>query len=287
MGNAIQQSDSEDIYNADEAWRAPGGSMLRQGLPGFCHAPSFEHVHRDAVIIFDWDDTLMCSSAIKESPPPSDQELLQLGEVVSRVLRKAIELGRTAIVTNANLVWVQSSASLFLPAVLPLLQFVQVLSARQSYQERWPGDFDKWKLEAFRDVVAGRAGSLGDMARLDEMNEFVEDEIEVHSWQLLGCDVSVVGPDVFEDSCNTNLVVLGDSMVEMRAGTALVNSVARSWRSNTIVKTVKFKAVPSVHDLLGQLQAVALHLESIVEEEQNLYKKLVHGNACGWVLKDQ
>jgi len=136
MGNAIQQSDSEDIYNADEAWRAPGGSMLRQGLPGFCHAPSFEHVHRDAVIIFDWDDTLMCSSAIKESPPPSDQELLQLGEVVSRVLRKAIELGRTAIVTNANLVWVQSSASLFLPAVLPLLQFVQVLSARQSYQKK-------------------------------------------------------------------------------------------------------------------------------------------------------
>jgi hypothetical protein len=287
MGNAIQQSgDSEDLEGADEACSVSSRFTFRQGLPGFCAAPSLEQVHRDAVIIFDWDDTLMCSSAIKEATPPSDAELHQLGKAVSEVLLKAIELGRTAIVTNANLSWVRASASLFLPEVLPVLQFIQIMSARQSYEERWPGDFDKWKVEAFRDVVAGRLAEVS--MGINDMSDALAEECDVHaSWKVLGCDFPVIPADIFGED-GLNLVVLGDSMIEMRAGSALGTSASsRLWMSSTIVKRVKFKATPTVQDLLGQLQVVAQHLQSVVDEDRNLYKKLVHGNTCGWTIKDQ
>lgn len=111
---------------------------------------------REAVIIFDWDDTLMCSSAIKVLKDPDPKDLRQLEEAVELVLRLAMDLGTTTIVTNANLHWVKSTAGLFMPSILPILEHIRVVSARQSYGKRWPGDHSAWKKQAFRDVVKGK-----------------------------------------------------------------------------------------------------------------------------------
>jgi len=121
--------------------------------------PKKEH----AVIFFDWDDTLMASTAIArlglcpkyihEKPiiPEAIQgELAQLEKTVVQLLEKALTFGRVIIVTAAEAGWVELSASLFMPGVLPLLHTqIKVVSARSTYEYLYPDCPRRWKIEAF------------------------------------------------------------------------------------------------------------------------------------------
>ncbi|DBA04372.1 TPA: hypothetical protein N0F65_002134 [Lagenidium giganteum] len=116
-----------------------------------------------AIIFFDWDDTLLASSAVaklglcpkyvNEKPTiPEDvqEELKELEDVVVQVLNKALTYGRVVIVTAAEAGWVELSASLFLPRVVPLLNTqIKVISARSTYEYLYPDCARRWKIEAF------------------------------------------------------------------------------------------------------------------------------------------
>lgn len=115
-------------------------------------------VPQDTLIIFDWDDTLMCSSAINANQLIPHQAL-QLEVLLERVLVTSMRLGDTCIVTNADELWVQESARRFAPRVLPLLAQMSVVSARRKYERTLPGDVFAWKRETFREVIAGRKSS--------------------------------------------------------------------------------------------------------------------------------
>jgi len=245
MGNAVAQFELE-VEEVDDASSAVSSARSLDDLE-FCPG-----LQREATIIFDWDDTLMCSSAIKAQQEPDPSEVMELAGAVETVLRTAMELGRTAIVTNANLVWVQTTADIFMPSVVPLLSMVELVSARQSYGEKWPGDHSAWKRQAFRDVVCGPQSSQC-------------------------CEAST--------NSGVNLVVLGDSSAEIQAG----RSVAKGRETGeAIVKTVKLKAAPSIGELRGQLLAVARSLGRIVGEDRSSSKALVRGgaSACGWSVRD-
>lgn len=108
----------------------------------------------NTVIILDWDDTLLCSSALRAGY----NFLSTLQPLESRVdlfLAQAQALGDTRIVTNGDRSWVQESALRCMPRLLPTLSQLKVLSARAAYEDQWPGDPVAWKCQAFKEILSG------------------------------------------------------------------------------------------------------------------------------------
>jgi len=110
-----------------------------------------DSAREDTVIIFDWDDTLLCSSALAIARPGQLEELATL---VEEVLTASMSLGVTLIVTNAHRLWVQDSAARFIPRMVPVLERLQIISARELHEETCPGDYFAWKRKAFCELLS-------------------------------------------------------------------------------------------------------------------------------------
>lgn len=118
----------------------------------------------NTAIIFDWDDTLLPSSwltihGFRLDTPASDipqnvvDSLAVHASSVVALLGKALELGEVVIITNAETGWVELSASRFIPAVCPMLDKIQVVSARSTYEPQFPNDALEWKIQAFQQQI--------------------------------------------------------------------------------------------------------------------------------------
>jgi len=186
---------------------------------------------RQPLLLWDWDDTLMCSSAINahQVPPASLQEL---ETCIEQVLSLSKKLGETIIVTNADDIWVLESSRRIAPRVLPLLSEIPVVSARKLYEQQWPGDCFAWKREAFREVLVSR--------------------------RFQGRPL--------------NLIVLGDSPAEIDAA----HKATMGLPSPMSVKTVKFKDLPSVDEVIEQLRIVQQELPRIVADGTNSHRNLLY-----------
>lgn len=177
---------------------------------------------KETVIIFDWDDTLLCSSFLsnkgyrldtdKSKIVDCDAGLRELEQSIITVLTTAMQYGSVHIVTNAETGWVQLSAQKFIPAVLPLLSRLNVLSARSTYEARYPDSPLKWKFYAFQDKLA---------------------------------------PIFADNKKQKNILSFGDSHVEREA----VRAVTRGF-PNTKTKSVKFAERPSMEQLRRQIELV-------------------------------
>jgi len=117
-------------------------------------------VHRpprsQTVVIFDWDDTLLCTSCLhmfgaSSLPYALRCRLNDIAAVARELLETASRFGRTFIITNAREGWVQESAARWVPELLPVLRQVKIISARSSYESRFP-DIRQWKIQAFMGV---------------------------------------------------------------------------------------------------------------------------------------
>ena len=173
----------------------------------------------NALIIFDWDDTLMCTSYLTpngyldETVALSQRtrvKITALERCVQNLLSISLDKGDVYIVTNAEEGWVEYSAERFFPTVLPLLKRIKVISARAMCESAFPNDVAKWKVEAFKSIV----------------NKFDNDRI-------------------------TNIICVGDSFNELNAG----KKVAKTFK-NACIKTIKFKQNPDIDDLKMQLNLV-------------------------------
>jgi len=111
------------------------------------------------MIIFDWDDTLLCTNFLAKHgyvdlPDDILITLQPLDESASTLLSKAVQYGQTFIITNAAEGWVQCSSKLFLPKTYQVIMQnkIKVISARTGYEDQFPGDSHRWKIEAFLDI---------------------------------------------------------------------------------------------------------------------------------------
>jgi len=109
------------------------------------------------VIIFDWDDTLLCTSFLnlrqdQQMPPVVEKHLRGIEAAAKKLLELAMRLGNTFIITNAMNGWVEYSAAKYVPDLLPVLNRVRVISARGRYEAQYPGEVSKWKVQAFLEV---------------------------------------------------------------------------------------------------------------------------------------
>jgi len=188
------------------------------------------------VTIFDWDDTLLCTSVLTCTsagyggyPPLPPMWLLpDLARAASDVLEAACRLGPTFIVTNALEGWVERSAQRWVPTMMPALGKVnKIISARSRYEWQDP-DINQWKLNAFLEL---------------------QRSLDPHPV--------------------TNLIAVGDSDYEMDAARAMASQFPRA-----VVKTVKFKPTPMALDLLRELELLREKLNEIVEAGINLQIQL-------------
>jgi len=194
------------------------------------------------VSIFDWDDTLLCTSVLAYTsawpgypPLPPTWLLADIARAASDLLEAACRLGPTFIITNATVGWVEASAQRWVPGLLPALGKVnEIISARSRYESQEP-DINHWKLLAFLEL---------------------QRSLDPHPV--------------------TNIIAVGDSDHEINAARAMANHFARA-----VVKTVKFKPIPMPLDLLRQLELFREKLDQIVEAGSNLqlklYRKVPHG----------
>jgi len=198
----------------------------------------------NTVIMFDWDDTLLASSFLSargyrvdcvESPAllsdASDAAQLRAQEqCVVALLTLALSYGTVNIVTNAETGWVELSAQKFMPAVLPLLSRVNVLSARSTFEPAYPEAPLKWKYYAFHERLRSVFG--------DACMDGRAGEADIASLPV--------------GDMKKNIVSFGDSHVEREAIRAVTRGVP-GWRC----KSVKFAERPTVEQLRRQLELVS------------------------------
>jgi len=199
----------------------------------------------DTITIVDWDDTLLCTSFLKESCRSSvldsffarfDQkdrgvvpsavlgQLQRIEEAAKALLEEALQMGPTYIVTNSESGWVHRSAGKYIPGVLPLLDEVTVVSARDLYEAQYPAQEGSWKKRAFLQIAKG------------------------------------LDLEMFHD-----LIVLGDREYEMDAAD-IVGSIS----PNLLVKVVKFRQNPSAQDLLMEQLLVLHNLPNFKDSDKSL-----------------
>ena len=115
------------------------------------------------LIIFDWDDTLFPTTwTVLNNINIGDQNthskyivyFSKLDMLLYKLLSECLRFGTIIIVTNAVLKWI-SIASSILPNTQKLLnKNIQIVSARDEYQEKYPDRPDIWKKMVFQDLVS-------------------------------------------------------------------------------------------------------------------------------------
>jgi len=195
--------------------------------------PNLKVKDHNSLIIFDWDDTLLCTSFLtpngvfSEDTKISDKEIEKIKklEIASAcILKKAIQKGETYIITNAAPGWVEYSANRFYPEVAKLLSEVTIVSARGEYEKKFPGDSRQWKILAFLETLKN-----------------------------------------LDNNLVTNLICLGDSVIEMEAAHILASKFTQAY-----IKTIKFRESPKPEELNKQLGLVVDQFDTIFSAIKNL-----------------
>lgn len=195
--------------------------------------PTKKDKNHNTLIIFDWDDTLLCTSFLTpdgifdeemELDDNDKEKISKLEQNVHRILSSAVEKGDTYIITNAAPGWVEYSCERFYPTVKSLLQKIKIISARGDYEKDYPGDSRSWKIQAF----------------LKMQKDFANDLV-------------------------TNIICLGDSFIEIEAAHELASKFTQAF-----IKTVKFRECPKPEELNKQLGLVVEQFNAIYATVKNL-----------------
>ena len=157
----------------------------------------------NSLFIFDWDDTLFCTSEIAKINFLNQNQMskiqkikfLKLENEVKKILQNSIKNGETYIITNSEPGWVEFSCKKFFPSIIDLLDQINIISARGLYENQYPNDSYMWKMNTFNDIV-----------------------------------------NLYDQNLLSNIICIGDSFLEIQAGKNLSNQF-----KNAFIKTIKFK----------------------------------------------
>ena len=120
--------------------------------------PSIKTKKHNSIIIFDWDDTLFPTSFITPGgifnediklSEKEKQKFITIEKSVFSLLNQAIQKGKVYIITNAGNGWVEYSANRFFPSILGFFSKIEIISAREEYEKKCPGNSRLWKIQAF------------------------------------------------------------------------------------------------------------------------------------------
>ena len=193
----------------------------------------------NSILIFDWDDTLLCSSYLIKHNYFIDEtnehklnkykdKLVKLENYVYTLLAAAIQYGDTYIITNASYGWVEFSARKYYPKVVSLFNSLRIISARHIYEKDYPNNAALWKYCTFINVA-----NLYDKQRV------------------------------------ANIIAFGDSDYELEAA----NKMGMLF-NEAFVKTVKFQKEPKPEAIVQQLNLVIQQINDIHSATRNMMIKV-------------
>lgn len=194
---------------------------------------SHKNKAHNTLFIYDWDDTLLCTSYLSpggyfnENKKLNKKEQYKISmseEYVYQILSKSLEKGEVYIITNSGPGWVEFSCNKFYPKVFSLLNEIAIISARGLYEKQYPGDTKLWKLLAFKSIA----------------NDFNKELI-------------------------TNIICVGDSIIEIEAGHTLSEKFNKAY-----IKTVKFREKSKIEELIKELKLVCHQFNEIYSTVKNL-----------------
>jgi len=171
-----------------EDWESEDICASKYPLKSITARSDYEVAGKPTVVIFDWDDTLLCSTAVR-SHRWAVEELEKLEAAIEMTLRTAMDLGETLIVTNGNRTWVQDSARRFLPGLLPILSQIRVVSARALYEDAYPGDPFMWKHAAFQHLLTEERQFSRGVNLVALGDQLPEIDAARHVTQVIGCSL--------------------------------------------------------------------------------------------------
>jgi hypothetical protein len=166
------------------------GFSSKQQSPAISQSKSQSNsADKSTIIVFDWDDTLLASSYLSSKGLRLDSAVSRVNELdsglrelessVISVLTLAMQYGEVAIVTNAETGWVQLSAQKFIPAVVPLINQLaasnSIISARSTFESKYPDSPLKWKYYAFQSKLSGL---FSDSKRIKNIISFGDSHVE-------------------------------------------------------------------------------------------------------------
>ena len=73
----------------------------------------------------------------------------KLEDSVQKLLLLAVSKSDVYIITNAGDGWVEFSAKKYYPKIMDILGKIEVISAREVYEKKFPEDSRRWKVESF------------------------------------------------------------------------------------------------------------------------------------------
>ena len=143
--------------------------------------PILTHNRSGSILIFDWDDTICPSSAIDalgkdtiaDYPLQLQATFLNICHKTKEIIALAKSCGDVVIITNSDEGWVRFSAGKFMPSLLPLLDEVEIVSARTRYERLYPRQPLCWKAAAFAHEVNERFNQMDEQ---DEIFGFGEED---------------------------------------------------------------------------------------------------------------
>ena len=116
----------------------------------------------NSIIIFDWDDTLLPTSfliskgiinSLEKLTKFERRKILDLEELILQLLTLSVDKGDVYIITNADRGWVEYSSKLIYPSITNILQKINIISARNNYEDKYPGNLRIWKIQAFMNLT--------------------------------------------------------------------------------------------------------------------------------------
>lgn len=194
----------------------------------------------DALLIFDWDDTVFPTSWLQREGIHVDgtgcrsqrqkAQFRKVARSATALLEAAKRLGKVIVVTNAEAGWIEQCCTHLLPELAPAIEGVKLVSARSEFIGSNQAEPSEWKCQAFdreiQSFCAGRAGAAGSA-------------LQVFS--------------------------LGDSLYEQTA----LFKVARAMPVFR-PKSVKLMEHPSAVQLVEQHELLSFNLEDLFEQEGEL-----------------
>lgn len=119
-----------------------------------------EVIKHNTIFIFDWDDTLFFTTHLDPTrnsllinETPKEKKMVESIEYyVQEILNKALSKGTVLIITNSSEGWVETCTYSYYPNLVPLLDKINIISARSLYEKKFPLNPLIWKIKAFDDL---------------------------------------------------------------------------------------------------------------------------------------
>lgn len=221
------------------------------------------------IIIFDWDDTLLPSRAIRAMnlvpdktgrvplEPHIREQFDQLEEQAIELLQVADSLGKVILVTNARRPWVSFSCKAFLPKLAPIVHDIPTLYALEFLgQNDYTGADDTKNLLTETKMRAMKAAVTSFYSRYPGQ-----------SWK--------------------NIITIGDALFEHNAVRQVVQEHKASTNKKVRTKTFKFIEDPTPTGLKAEVCICYDWLQKLVELDEDIDIDLSSNEAkiCDWTVK--